>query len=176
MTLYTLDGQSPALPEDGSHWIAPGSAVIGRVYLGKQVSIWFNAVLRGDNDDISIGDGSNIQDGAVVHVDPGFPVTIGEHCTIGHAAIVHGCTVGDRSLIGMGATVLNGATIGKECLVGAGALVTEGKTFPDRSLIVGSPARVVRTLDDKAVEALLKPAQSYIEKIGIYKAGLHTPK
>jgi len=137
--------------------------VIGDVELGEGVGIWFGAVLRGDNEPITVGRNTNIQEGAMLHTDPGAPVTIGEGCTIGHHAIVHGCTIGDNSLIGMGATVLNGAKIGNNCLVGANALVTEGKEFPDGSLIVGSPARAIRTLDEQAIEGLKRSAEKYVQ-------------
>ncbi len=162
MPLYALGENEPETPADGDYWIAPDAHVIGKVALGKDVGIWFGAVLRGDNEPIHVGARSNIQEGAMLHVDPGFPVTIGEGCTIGHHAIVHGCTIGDNSLVGMGATILNGARIGNNCLVGANALVTEGKEFPDNSLIVGSPARAIRTLDEKAVAGLRKSADSYV--------------
>lgn len=162
MPLYALGPLSPTLPAAGSFWIAPDAQVIGNIILGENVGIWFGAVLRGDNEAITIGAGTNIQEGTMIHTDMGFPATIGEGCTIGHHAIIHGCTIGNNSLIGMGATVLNGAKIGNNCLVGANALVTEGKEFPDNSLIVGSPARVVRTLDEKAIEGLRKSAQNYI--------------
>ncbi|MFN3721159.1 MAG: gamma carbonic anhydrase family protein [Rhizobium rhizophilum] len=162
MPIYRLGDRVPTLPAAGTYWIAPSAQVIGDVQLGKDVGIWFGAVLRGDNDPIVIGAGTNIQDGVIVHTDPGKGVTIGEGCTIGHHAIIHGCTIGNNSLIGMGATVLNGARIGDNCLVGANALVTEGKTFPDNSLIVGSPARVVRTLDDVAIAGLRLSAENYV--------------
>ncbi len=172
MPLYALASQSPETPPDGSYWIAPDAHVIGRVMLGEEVGIWFGAVLRGDNEPIRVGARSNIQEGAVIHVDPGYPVTIGDGCTIGHRAIVHGCTIGDNSLIGMGATVLNGAVIGNNCLVGANALVTEGKVFPDNSLIVGSPARAIRLLDDAAVAGLKKSAENYVANWRRFSTGL----
>ncbi|KQV81750.1 gamma carbonic anhydrase family protein [Rhizobium sp. Root1220] len=162
MPVYALGGHEPDLPLPGTYWIAPGAHVIGKVILGADVGIWFGAVLRGDNEPIIVGRATNIQEGAMLHTDPGSPVTIGEGCTIGHHAIVHGCTIGDNSLIGMGATVLNGARIGNNSLVGANALVTEGKEFPDNSLIVGSPARAIRTLDDDAIESLRKSAKTYV--------------
>ena len=170
--LYALDGVSPALPEDGDFWVAPGARLIGRVVLESGASVWFNAVLRGDNEPIVVGRGSNVQDGCVCHTDLGFPLTIGQGCTIGHRALLHGCTIGDNSLIGMGAIVLNGAKIGKNSLVGAGALVTEGKEFPDNSLIVGSPAKVIRVLDDAAVERLRGSAAHYVANGKRFKAGL----
>ncbi len=139
MPLYALDTVSPVVPDDGSAWIAPDAHVIGRVRLGREVGVWFGAVIRGDNEPITVGDRTNIQEGAVLHTDAGFPLTLGSGITVGHGAIVHGCTIGDDTLIGMGATILNGAKIGRNCLVGANALVTEGKEFPDNSLIVGAP-------------------------------------
>jgi carbonic anhydrase/acetyltransferase-like protein (isoleucine patch superfamily) len=162
MPIYRLADRVPKLPALGAYWIAPNAQVIGDVQLGVDVGIWFGAVLRGDNDPIVIGTGTNIQDGVMVHTDPGKGVTIGEGCTIGHHAIIHGCTIGNNSLVGMGATVLNGARIGDNCLIGANALITEGKAFPDNSLIVGSPARVVRTLDDVAIAGLRLSAENYV--------------
>jgi len=162
MPLYSLAGVAPRTPGLGLFWIAPDATVIGGVKIGEDVGVWFGAVLRGDNEPITVGRGTNIQEGVMVHTDPGFPVVIGDFCTIGHHAIVHGCTIGSNSLVGMGATVLNGARIGRNCLVGANALVTEGKEFPDNSLIVGSPARAIRTLDDAAVEGLRRSARNYI--------------
>ncbi len=172
MPLYALDSQSPETPPEGRYWVAPDAHIIGRVTLGDEVGVWFGAVLRGDNEPIRVGARSNVQEGAVIHVDPGYPVTIGEGCTIGHRAIVHGCTIGDNSLIGMGATVLNGAVIGNNCLVGANALVTEGKVFPDNSLIVGSPARAIRLLDDAAIAGLKKSAEHYVANWRRFSTGL----
>lgn len=162
MALYALGEKHPSLPEAGRYWIAPGAHVIGDVRLANDVGIWFNAVLRGDNDPITIGQGTNIQDGVMIHTDLGFPATIGDGCTIGHHAIIHGCTIGNNSLVGMGATILNGAIIGNNCLVGANALVSEGKVFPDNSLIVGAPARVIRSLDEDAVDRLRMSAKNYV--------------
>jgi carbonic anhydrase/acetyltransferase-like protein (isoleucine patch superfamily) len=162
MPLYALGEHQPKLPEAGRYWIAPNATLIGKVELGDDVGIWFGAVLRGDNEPIVIGARSNIQDGVMIHNDVGLPVSIGEGCTIGHHAIIHGCTIGDNSLVGMGATILNGAKIGRNCLIGANALITEGKEFPDNSLIVGSPARVIRTLDDEAVARLRQSADHYV--------------
>lgn len=162
MPLYALGALAPTLPQAERFWIAPDAHVIGDIMLGEDVGIWFGAVLRGDQEPIRVGARSNIQEGAVVHVDAGFPATIGEGCTIGHRAIVHGATIGDNSLIGMGATVLNGAVIGQNSLVGANALVTEGKVFPDNALIVGSPARMVRLLDETAIAGLRRSAESYV--------------
>jgi carbonic anhydrase/acetyltransferase-like protein (isoleucine patch superfamily) len=163
MPLYALKDITPRLDEPDSNWIAPDATIIGDVRLGRGVGIWFGAVLRGDNEPIVIAEGTNVQEHTVMHTDMGFPLTVGRFCTIGHRAILHGCTIGDNSLIGMGAIVLNGARIGRNSLVGAGALVTEGKEFPDNSLIVGSPARAVRTLDEKAVERLRWSAAHYVE-------------
>ncbi|MBB3607608.1 gamma carbonic anhydrase family protein [Rhizobium sp. BK602] len=162
MPLYALSGLVPKTPEAGLYWIAPDATVIGKVELGENVGIWFGAVLRGDNEPITVGKDTNIQEGVMVHTDPAYPTTIGEGCTIGHHAIIHGCTIGNNSLIGMGATVLNGAKIGNNCLVGANALVTEGKEFPDGSLIVGAPARAIRTLDEAAIEGLRRSARNYV--------------
>jgi len=161
MPVYALDGVSPILPTDGRVWIAPDAQVIGKVRLETGVSIWFGAVLRGDIEEILVGARSNVQDGSLLHTDMGFPLTIGRDCTIGHHAILHGCTIGENSLVGMGATLLNGARIGRNCFVGANALVTEGKEFPDDSLIIGSPARLVRTLDEASARDLRDSAAHY---------------
>ena len=172
MPLYALGTTRPTCPAAGRYWIAPDAHVMGHVVLGEDVGIWFGAVLRGDNEPITVGARSNIQEGAVVHVDAGYPVSIGESCTIGHRAIVHGCTIGDNSLVGMGATILNGAVIGRNCLVGANALVTEGKVFPDNSLIVGAPARVLRTLDEATIAGLRASADSYVRNWQSFAATL----
>jgi carbonic anhydrase/acetyltransferase-like protein (isoleucine patch superfamily) len=172
MPLYALDGVSPALPADGRFWIAPGAYVVGKVRLEADVSIWFGAVLRGDNEEIFVGGRSNVQDGALLHTDMGFPLTIGADCTIGHHAILHGCTIGENSLIGMGATLLNGAKIGRNCIVGAGALVTEKKEFPDNSLIIGTPARLARTLDEETAQKLRESAVHYVANGQRYAKGL----
>ena len=172
MAIYALDGISADLPGEGLYWIAPDTTVIGKVRLERMASVWFGSVLRGDNELILLGEGSNIQDGCVLHTDIGYPLTIGRDCTIGHKAILHGCTIGDNSLIGMGATVLNGARIGRNCLIGANALVTEGKVIPDNSLVMGAPAKVVRELGPDAVESLTKAAQEYVQKWQRYAAGL----
>ncbi|MEE7476452.1 gamma carbonic anhydrase family protein [Methylobacterium hispanicum] len=171
MSLYALDGHAPILA-DASVWVAPGAHVIGQVHLGAGASVWFGAVLRGDNEPMRVGAGSNIQDGAVLHSDPGFPLTIGEGVTVGHRAIVHGCTVGDGTLIGMGATILNGARIGRGCIVGANALVKEGAEFPDGSLIVGMPARVVRSLGEAGAADLRRLAEHYVANARRFAAGL----
>ncbi|CDZ61324.1 gamma carbonic anhydrase family protein [Neorhizobium galegae] len=162
MPIYALGEFEPKTPGPDRFWLAPDAIIIGKVELGEDVGIWFGSVLRGDNEPIVVGRGSNIQEGVMIHTDPRYPVTIGENCTIGHHAIIHGCVIGDNSLIGMGATILNGAKIGRNCLVGANALVTEGKEFPDNSLIVGSPAKVMRVLDDEAVEKLKQSAVRYV--------------
>ncbi|MBC8128827.1 MAG: gamma carbonic anhydrase family protein [Rhizobiaceae bacterium] len=172
MAIYALDGQAPDMAEDGTIFVADGARVIGRVRLARGVGIWFGAVLRGDNEWMEIGEGTNVQDNAVLHSDHGFPLSIGADCTIGHGAIVHGCTIGDNSLVGMGATILNGARIGRNSIVGANALVTEGKVFPDNALIVGSPAKVVRELDDSAVAGLAASAAHYRENAARFRNGL----
>lgn len=161
MPLYAFKGHRPT--RHPSAWVAPSADVVGDVTLGEDVSVWFRAVIRADNTPIPIGARSNVQEGAMLHSDPGSPLTIGEDVTIGHHAILHGCTIGHRVLIGMGATVLNGAVIADDCLVGAGALVTEGKTFPPGSLIVGSPAKAVRQLDERAIAMLKVSAAHYVE-------------
>ncbi len=162
MKTYRLGEQSPHFDDFNSVYIAPGAMVIGNVSLGRDVNIWPYAVARGDNEPIVIGESSNIQEHTILHTDPGFPLKIGKFCTVGHRAILHGCTIGDNSLIGMGAIVLNGAVIGNNCLVGAGALVTEGKQFPDGSLIVGSPAKAIRSLDEDALIKLKMSALHYV--------------
>jgi len=172
MPIYALDGVSPEFEDEASNWIAPDATLIGHVRLGRNVSIWYGAVIRGDNEPIVIGEDTNVQEHTVMHTDMGFPLTIGKGCTIGHRATLHGCTVGDNSLIGMGAIVLNGARIGNNCLVGAGALVAEGKEFPDGSLIVGSPAKVVRSLDGRTIEMLRSAAAHYVENGRRFKKGL----
>jgi carbonic anhydrase/acetyltransferase-like protein (isoleucine patch superfamily) len=172
MALYALGALAPVLPADGPVFVAPSATVIGNVRLEAEVSIWFGAVLRGDNEPITLGWGSNVQDGAVFHTDPGFPITLGREVTIGHGAIVHGCSVGEGSLIGMGATVLNGARIGAGALVGARALVTEGKEIPDGALAVGSPARVVRMLEPAEQAALRETAAGYRARLARYAAEL----
>jgi len=172
MPLYAIDGVSPILPQDAFTWIAPDAQLIGKVRLEAETSIWFGAVLRGDNEEIFVGARSNIQDGALLHTDMGYPLTIGADCTVGHHAILHGCTIGENSLIGMGAKLLNGAKIGCNSIVGAGALVTEGKAFPDNSLIVGVPAKLMRPLDEKAVEALRESAAHYVANARRFAKGL----
>ena len=160
--LYQLGDYAPELPADGDFWIAPNASVIGQVTLGKGASIWWGSVLRGDNEPITIGARSNLQEHCVLHVDPGFPLVIGEDCTIGHKAMLHGCTIGDGTLIGMGATVLNGVKIGRNCLIGADALLTEGMEVPDGSLVVGMPAKVKRALSPQAIAGLARSAKKYV--------------
>ncbi|MGV1015720.1 MAG: gamma carbonic anhydrase family protein [Methyloceanibacter sp.] len=172
MAIYALDGESPELPADGLYWVAETASVIGRVRLHSEVSVWYGSVLRGDNEWIDIGERSQIQDNATLHTDPGFPLTIGRDCVIGHNVVLHGCTVGDQSLIGMGAIVLNGAKIGANCLVGAGALITEGKEFPDGSVILGAPAKAVRETDEKARAMIARAADVYVKRWKRYAAGL----
>lgn len=170
MPVYEFEGIRPELPAPGTFWIAPNASVVGKVRLREQVSIWFGAVLRGDNEWIEVGERSNVQDHAVLHTDMGFPLRLGRQVTVGHRAMLHGCTVGDGSLIGIGSVVLNGAVIGRSSLVGANALVTEGKTFPDGALILGSPARVVRMLSDEQIEGLRRSAELYIAQAARHRA------
>ncbi|MGV6813339.1 MAG: gamma carbonic anhydrase family protein [Brevirhabdus sp.] len=172
MTQYSLNGHAPQCPESGDFWIAPDANLIGRVVLGEGASIWFGATLRGDNEAIVIGDGTNVQENTVMHTDMGFPLTIGANCTIGHKAMLHGCTIGTNSLIGMGATVLNGAVIGDNCLIGAGALITEGKHIPDGSLVMGAPGKVVRELDARAIAGLTASALHYQDNMRRFRDGL----
>ena len=174
MPLYSLDGRRPQLPPEGQYWIAPNASLIGDVRLGRDVGVWFGAVLRGDNEPIVVGARTNIQDLCILHTDMGYPLEIGEDCTIGHNAILHGCAIGNGSLVGMGAVVLNGARIGRGCLIGARALVTEDKVFPDHSLIIGAPAKATRTLDAAAAEALRGSAQHYVDNWRRYAPGLKT--
>lgn len=170
MAIYELDSIAPEIAD--SSWVADSAQVIGRVAVGEDASVWFGVVIRGDTDPIRVGRGSNIQDGSVLHADVGQPLTVGEYVTVGHKAMLHGCSIGDGSLIGIGAVVLNGAKIGKGCLVGAGALVTEGKEFPDGSMILGSPAKVVRTLTPEQQVDLKMSAVRYVENACRFKAGL----
>ncbi|MET0606236.1 MAG: gamma carbonic anhydrase family protein, partial [Beijerinckiaceae bacterium] len=167
--VYALKDWTPVIADPSRLYVAPGAHIVGQVSLGLDVSVWFNASVRADNEPIKIDDETNIQEGCVLHVDPGFPMRIGRGATIGHKAILHGCTIGDNSLIGMGAIVLNGAKIGTNSLVGAGALVTEGKEFPANALIVGVPARVVRELDSAAIGRLRMAAENYVQKGRLYR-------
>jgi carbonic anhydrase/acetyltransferase-like protein (isoleucine patch superfamily) len=170
--IYELDGQQPEFPADGRYWVAESATLIGRVRLMSAASVWFGAVLRGDNEWIELGERSQIQDNCTLHTDPGFPLTIGANCVIGHNVVLHGCSIGANSLVGMGAIMLNGAKIGANCLVGAGALITEGKSFPDNSLIVGTPARAIRTLDEAAVKQIAVGADIYVRRWQQYAKGL----
>lgn len=168
--IYALDGIEPVI--DPEAWVAPDANVIGRVVLEAGASVWFGATLRGDNEEIRVGAGSNVQEACVLHTDMGYPLVIGAECTIGHKAMLHGCVIGEGTLIGMGATILNGARIGKGCLIGACALITEGKEIPDGSLVMGSPGRVVRDLDAEARARLLKSASGYRANALRFRAGL----
>ncbi len=163
MTIYTLGDKSPQLPNADEYWIAPNAVVVGDVVLKAGASVWFGAVLRGDNDPITIGENSNIQDGSVLHTDAGEPLTIGRGVTIGHMAMLHGCEIGDNTLIGIGAVVLGRAKIGKNCLIGANALITEGKVIPDGSLVMGQPGKVVRALEPGQIAALEASAEHYVQ-------------
>jgi len=170
MAIYELDGVAPQVA--ASAWVADSAEVMGNVVLAEDASVWFGTVVRGDCESIRIGAGSNVQDASVLHADVGQPLVVGDRVTVGHKVMLHGCTIGDESLIGIGAVVLNGARIGKNCLVGAGALVTEGKEFPDGSMILGSPARVVRQLSPEQIEGLRRSARHYMENARRFKAGL----
>ncbi len=172
MAIYTLSGVSPQLPSAEHYWIAETADVIGKVRLENDASVWFHAVLRGDNELITLGEGSNVQDGCVLHTDMDAPLTIGKNCTIGHQAMLHGCTIGNNSLIGIGATILNRAVIGRNCLIGAHALIPENKVIPDNSLVMGAPGRVVRSLDEAAILSLTKSAESYVRNWQRYAADL----
>ncbi|GGA50048.1 gamma carbonic anhydrase family protein [Pelagibacterium lentulum] len=176
MPRYSLDGTAPQIDPNVA-WIAPNAVLVGKVIVQADVGIWFGVVARGDNEVITIGQGSNVQENTVLHTDMGFPLTIGRGCTIGHKAMLHGCTIGNDSLIGMGAIVLNGARIGDNCLIGAGALITEGTQVPDGSLVVGSPGKVIRQLDEAAIAGLQRSAEGYIRNAHRFAAGLvHAPK
>jgi carbonic anhydrase/acetyltransferase-like protein (isoleucine patch superfamily) len=170
MTIYALDGHAPQIAENT--WVAPDANIIGKIILEDAVSVWFGCTLRGDNETITVGAGSNVQENVVMHTDMGFPLTIGAGCTIGHKAMLHGCTLGENTLIGMGATILNGAKIGKNCLIGACALVTEGKEIPDGSLVMGAPGKVVRQLDEAAFQGFRATALHYQENLRRYRTGL----
>ncbi|GAW34948.1 2,3,4,5-tetrahydropyridine-2,6-dicarboxylate N-acetyltransferase [Roseovarius sp. A-2] len=170
MTIYTLDGHSPQIADDT--WIAPDANLIGKVVIEDRASVWFGCTLRGDNEEIRVGAGSNLQENCVLHTDMGYPLVIGPGCTIGHKVMLHGCTLEENVLIGMGATVLNGARIGRNCLIGAGALITEGKEIPEGSLVMGAPGRVVRSLDAAGIEGLHAAAQHYQDNMRRYRTGL----
>ncbi len=168
--IYALDGIAPTLDTDT--WVAPDANLIGKVAVEAGASVWFGSTLRGDNEEICVGAGSNVQENCVLHTDMGYPLVIGQNCTIGHKAMLHGCVIGDGSLIGMGATILNGAKIGKGCLIGANALITEGKEIPDFSLVMGSPGKIVRELDAKAQAGLIKSAAGYQANMRRFRVGL----
>jgi carbonic anhydrase/acetyltransferase-like protein (isoleucine patch superfamily) len=172
MTVYAYDGVSPTLPGEGLYWVAPTADVMGKVTLGEDVSVWFGAVLRGDNEPIVIGSRSNIQEHVMIHTDPKYPCTVGPNCTVGHRAILHGCTLGANTLIGMGAIVLNGAKIGDNCLIGAGALVAEGKEIPDNSLVLGMPGKVVRPVTEDQIAMIKHGVDSYANKWKRFAASL----
>lgn len=163
MSLYALGNKQPQLPPEGEYWIAPNATVIGDVILRPGASVWFGVTIRGDNDPITIGEDSNVQDGSVLHTDMGIPLTIGRGVTVGHKVMLHGCTIGDNSLIGINAVVLNRARIGRNCIIGAGAIITEGKEIPDNSLVVGAPGKVIRALDEAAVAMLKMSAEHYVQ-------------
>src|ERR1700704_5206285 len=172
MAIYELDGQGPELPADGNYFIADTATVIGKVRLRNSASVWFGAVLRGDNEWIEIGENSNVQDTPPCHTDLGFPLTIGANCTVGHNVILHGCTLEDGALVGMGSIVMNGASIGRGSIVGAGSVITEGKQFPEHSLIIEAPARVIRTLEPAQVTAMGSAARFYVANGSRFKKGL----
>ena len=172
MALFSLDGISPTLPESGNYWVAENASVMGNITLEENASVWFGATLRGDNDPIIIGENSNIQDGSVLHTDVGCPLNIGRDVTIGHMVMLHGCTIGDESLIGIGATVLNRAVIGKNCIIGAHALIPEGKVIPDGSLVMGAPGKVVKELSEQHIAMIKMSAQVYVDNWKRFKAGL----
>lgn len=172
MPLYALDGQAPDLAPAGECWVAPTAVLIGKVRLARLASVWFGAILRGDNEWMTVGEGSNVQDGAMLHTDPGLDLVIGRNCTIGHKAILHGCVIGDTTLIGMGAVVLNRARIGSNCLIGANALITEGKVIPDNSLVMGQPGKVVGQIDAEGAARLARSAEGYVRNWQRYAVGL----
>jgi len=175
MALYELDGVRVATPSSGNFWVAPNAVLLGDIVLEEDASVWFGAVLRGDNEQISVGSRSNVQDGCVLHTDPGFPLEIGADCTIGHMVMLHGCTIGRGSLIGIGSIILNGARIGEECLIGANTLIAEGKIIPPRSMVLGSPGKIVRELSDDDVKRFGGAAGRYVKNWRRYARGL-TPQ
>lgn len=172
MNAYSLGGVAPTLPGEGEYWIAPNASVIGRVVLKVNASIWFGAVLRGDNEAIIVGENSNVQDNSVLHTDLGRPLTIGANVTVGHKVMLHGCTIGSGSLVGIGSTILNGAQIGRGCIIGAHSLITENKEIPDRSLVMGSPGKVVRTLSEEEAAGIAAGAMHYVQNWKRYHSGL----
>ncbi|WP_084419980.1 gamma carbonic anhydrase family protein [Henriciella litoralis] len=172
MALYELDGVKPSTPDTGNYWVAENATVLGNVILRENASIWFNSVVRGDNDPIEIGENSNIQDGCVLHTDHGVPLTIGKNVTVGHMVMLHGCTIADGTLIGIGSTILNRAKIGRNCIIGAHSLIPEGKEIPDNSLVMGSPGKVVRELDEGAAQMIAASSQVYVDNWKRFKSGL----
>ncbi|MEM6535166.1 MAG: gamma carbonic anhydrase family protein [Pseudomonadota bacterium] len=172
MALYDLDGVSPVVPSSGNFWVADSATVLGRVTLEENASVWFGAVVRGDNDQITIGEDANIQDGSVLHTDMGAPLTIAKGVTVGHMVMLHGCTIGENSLIGIGSTILNRAVIGKNCIIGAHTLIPEGKIIPDNSLVMGAPGKVVRELGDDQAQMMKMSAQVYVDNWQRFKGGL----
>ncbi len=172
MALYELAGTTPDVPKSGNYWIAENATVLGRVILEENASVWFNAVLRGDNDPITVGENSNIQDGSVLHTDIGCPLTIGKEVTVGHMVMLHGCTIGDNSLIGIGSTIMNRAVIGKNCIIGAHSLIPEGKVIPDNSLVMGAPGKVVRDLAPEQTAIIRASADVYVANWKRFKDGL----
>jgi carbonic anhydrase/acetyltransferase-like protein (isoleucine patch superfamily) len=172
MALYALDKTSVITPAAGTFWVAPNATVLGKVEIGTDASVWFNTVIRGDNELIKIGARSNVQDGCVLHTDPGFPITIGPDSTVGHMVMLHGCTIGSRSLIGIGAIILNGAEIGDDCLIGAGALIPEGKVIPPRSVVMGAPGKVMRELTDQDAARIASGVAGYVRNWKRFAAGL----
>ncbi|MDA9230781.1 gamma carbonic anhydrase family protein [Alphaproteobacteria bacterium] len=172
MPIYALGERAPEFPESGNYWVAPDAQLMGAIRLEENASVWFSVILRGDNERITIGENSNVQDGSVMHTDMGFPLTLGKNVTIGHQAMLHGCTVGNNTLIGIGATILNGAKIGNNCLIGAHALVSEGKEIPDNSMVLGMPGKVVRSLDEQNEQLMIASAQHYVENWRRYKNDL----
>ena len=172
MPIYAFSDVTPVFPDSGAYWVAPNAQLMGAIVLKENASVWFNAVLRGDNEPITIGENSNVQDGAVMHTDIGYPLTLGTNVTIGHQAMLHGCTVGDNSLIGIGATILNGAKIGRNCLIGAHALVGEGKEIPDNSMVLGMPGKVVRELGEDNEKMMIASATIYVENWKRFKETL----
>jgi len=173
MGLYTLDGMSVTTPASGNYWVADNATVVGNIVLKENSSVWFNAVLRGDVETITVGEGSNVQDGSILHTDPGCPLNIKENCTIGHLVMLHGCTIEQGSLIGIGAVVLNGAVIGEQSLIGANALIPEGKVIPPRSLVMGSPGKVIRELTDKDIARIAKGVANYQSNWKRFKTSMH---
>lgn len=172
MAIFELDGAKPALPSSGNYWVAESAQVIGNVILEENASIWYGAVLRGDNDPITIGENSNIQDASVLHTDTGVPLTIGKNVTVGHMVMLHGCTIGENTLIGIGSTILNGAKIGKNCIIGAHSLIPEGKEIPDNSLVMGAPGKVVKPVSEHRTQVIAMSAVHYVENWKRHKAGL----